>query len=388
MEYQRTGFGINSPACRISKLKSRLKLSKQMNNNNIKTIEQLEQYISFTSCERREIKKIIESHPMLVNQYYMDLINWNDPNDPIRKMVIPSKEENKSEGSFDTSGEYENTKLRGLQHKYSQTALILTTNKCAAYCRHCFRKRLAGIVADEIVTDWDLVVKYICEHKEITNVLLTGGDPLTLSNDKIAAILQKLSGIQHLKFIRIGTRSLVVDPDRIVKDDDLVNILREYSCEKKRLYVTTQFNHPREITPRSIEAINKLHDAHITVNNQTVLLKGVNDNSAVMAELQGELTKIGLMPYYVFQCRPVKKLKHIFQVPLYRAFDIIEETRSMLDGLSKRFRFVMSHETGKIEILGRSDDHLYFKYHQAKDKLLAGKIFHKKLGKNDCWLDL
>lgn len=359
-----------------------------MDNNNIRTIEQLEQYISFTPCERRGIKKIIESHPMLVNQYYMDLINWNDPNDPICKMVIPSKEENKSEGSFDTSGEYENTKLRGLQHKYSQTALILTTNECATYCRHCFRKRLAGIVSDEIVTDWDLVVKYICEHKEITNVLLSGGDPLTLPNDRIVAILQKFSGIQHLKFIRIGTRIPVVYPSRIVKDDELINILREYSCEKKRLYVITQFNHPREITPRSIEAINKLNDAHIIVKNQTVLLKGVNDNPAVMAELQGELTKIGVMPYYIFQCRPVKKIKHIFQVPLYRALNIIKETRLMLDGLSKRFRFVMAHKTGKIEIFGCSDDHLYFKYHQAKDKFLAGKIFHKKLSKNDCWLDL
>lgn len=354
----------------------------------MRTIEQLEQYIPFTPCERSEIKKIIESHPMLVNQYYMDLINWNDANDPIRKMVIPSKEENRLEESFDTSGEHENTKLRGLQHKYPQTALILITNKCATYCRHCFRKRLVGIDEDEIVTDWDLAVKYICEHKEITNVLLSGGDPLTLPTDRIVTILQKLSGIQHLKFIRIGTRVPVVYPSRIVKDEELINILREYSCENKRLFVTTQFNHPKEITPNSIEAINKLINAHIIVYNQTVLLKGVNDNPAVMAELQSAITKIGIVPYYIFQCRPVKKIKHIFQVPLYVAFNIIEETRSMLDGPSKRFRFVMSHKTGKIEIFGFSDDHLYFKYHQAKDKLLAGKIFHKKLSKNDCWLDL
>ncbi len=360
-----------------------------MKNKNMRKIEQLEHYISFTPRERREIKKIIESHPMLIKQYYLDLINWNDPNDPIRKMVIPSIEENESSGgSFDTSGEYENTKLRGLQHKYSQTVLILATNECASYCRFCFRKRLAGIVTDEIVTDWDLVVKYIYEHKEITNVLLSGGDPLTLSNDRIATILQKLSGIQHLKFIRIGTRTPVVYPDRIAKDDELINMLREYSCENKQLFVITQFNHPREITPHSIEAVNRLNDARIIVQNQAVLLKGVNDNPAVMAELQSELTKNGVMPYYIFQCRPVKTVKHIFQVPLYRALDIIEKTKSMLDGPSKKFRFIMSHETGKIEILGCLDDYLYFKYHQAKDKLLVGKIFHEKLSKNDCWLDL
>jgi len=359
-----------------------------MKKNDIKTIEQLEQYTSFTPRERGEIKKVIESHPMLVSQYYMDLINWNDPNDPIRKMVIPSKNETISEGSFDTSGEYENTKFCGLQHKYSQTALILTTNKCASYCRHCFRKRLAGVATDEIVTDWDLVIKYIGEHKEITNVLLSGGDPLTLPTKRLATILQKLSAIQHLKFIRIGTRVPVVDPDKIVNDDALLNLFEAYSREKKQLFVITQFDHPREITPRSIEAINKLNDAHVIIRNQTVLLKGVNDNPAVMAELQGELTRIGVMPYYIFQCRPVKKIKHIFQVPLFSASKIIEETRSMLDGPSKGFRFVMSHKTGKIEILGCLDDQLYFKYHQAKDRLLLGKIFHKKLSKNDCWLDI
>ncbi|MDY6970981.1 MAG: KamA family radical SAM protein [Thermodesulfobacteriota bacterium] len=356
-------------------------------DSNIRTIEELEQYVSFDARERPEIKKIIENHPMLIPQYYMDMINWNDPDDPIRKMVVPSEEERRSDGSFDTSGELQNTKLRGLQHKYSQTAMILTTSECASYCRHCFRKRLAGIASDEIVTDWDLVVKYVSEHKEITNVLLSGGDPLTLANDRIAGILQNFSDIQHLNFVRIGTRTPVVFPSRIAEDDELLNILRQYSCQEKRLYIVTQFNHPREISPHSIEAINRLNDARVIVQNQTVLLKGVNDSPAVMAALQGELAKIGVVPYYVFQCRPVKKIKHIFQVPLSRAVDIIDETRSMLDGISKRFRFIMAHETGKIEILGYLDDHMYFKYHQAKDKLLEGNIFHRKLGKDECWLD-
>ncbi|MCK4539296.1 MAG: KamA family radical SAM protein [Candidatus Krumholzibacteria bacterium] len=359
-----------------------------MGDKNIRTIEQLEQYASFTADERSEIAKIIESHPMSLTQYYLDLIDWDDPDDPIRRMVIPSKEECGTEGSYDTSGESDNTKVRGLQHKYSQTALILATNQCASYCRHCFRKRLAGVVTDEIVTDWDLIVEYLSGHKEITNVLLSGGDPLTLPNDEIADILQKLSGVQHLKFIRIGTRIPVVDPDRIIKDDELLNILRDCSRERKQLYIVTQFDHPREITPRAVKAINMLSDAHMTVLNQTVLLKGVNDKPEVLAELQSKLTKNGVTPYYVFQCRPVKTIKHIFQIPLYRALEIVEETRTMLDGPSKRFRFVMSHETGKIEVVGRLDDHLYFKYHQAKDKLLAGKLFRKKINKNDCWLDL
>ena len=359
-----------------------------MNNKNIRTLEQLAQYISLTPHEKREIKEIIENHPMLVNQYYMNLINWYAPDDPIRKMAIPSLQEKSLEGSFDTSGEHVNTKFCGLQHKYPETALILCSDNCATYCRYCFRKRFVGISNSEIVKDWDKVVNYIYEHKEITNVLLSGGDPLMLATGRIVNILQRLSVIAQLKFIRIGTRVPVVFPSKITKDTELVNVLREYSSTHKRLYITTQFNHPKEITPESVTAINKLIGADIIINNQTVLLKGVNDTPAVMAELQTLLTKIGVVPYYIFQCRPVKRIANNFQVPLYRACDIIEETSSMLDGLSKRFRFIMSHETGKIEILGRTGELLYFKYHQSKDKQLRGKMFHRKLQKNDCWLPL
>jgi lysine 2,3-aminomutase len=359
-----------------------------MKNNYITTIKQLEEYISFTDSEKNKIQKVIDSHPIRINKDYMDLINWNDPNnDPIYKMVIPSIEENRLEGSFDTSGEQENTKLQGLQHKYPQTALVLTTNSCASYCRYCFRKRLVGLSVDEIVKDWDSIVKYITEHKEITNVLLSGGDPFTLPTNRIKYILEKISDIDHLDFIRFGSRILVVYPDKILKNNELINILKAYSS-KKKIYITTQFNHPKEITPKTIGAIEKLSDAQIIVNNQTGLLKGVNDDPAVMAELQSKLIKINVIPYYIFQCRPVKKIKNIFQVPLQQGYHIIEQTKSMLDGVSKRFKFIMSHETGKIEIIGLIEDKMYFKYHHPKDKSQIGKIFHKKMNIDDCWLDL
>lgn len=358
-----------------------------MGKNYIRTVEQLAQYISLTANEKLEIQEIIENYPMSVNQYYLNLINWHDPYDPIRRMAIPSIQESCLEGHFDTSGEHEDTKFCGLQHKYPETALILCSNNCATYCRYCFRKRFVGASSNEIVKDWNKVVKYICEHREITNVLLSGGDPLMLPTDRIADILQRLSGIAQLKFIRIGTRVPVTYPDKIVSDNELLKVLKECASNRKRLYITTQFNHPKEITAASIAAINKLIDSHLIINNQTVLLKGVNDNPAVMAELQSLLTKIGVVPYYIFQCRPVKNIANNFQVPLYKAGEIIEETRSMLDGLSKRFRFVMSHEAGKIEILGCIGESLYFKYHQSKDKFLRGKIFYRKLHENDCWLD-
>jgi lysine 2,3-aminomutase len=364
-------------------------MTNSLNNieiNSTRSIKQLEKYVSFAPQEKLELDKLIDSHPMSVNPYYLELIDWDDPDDPIRKMAVPTLQERSLEGSFDTSGEQDDTRLRGLQHKYPQTALVLCTNNCAMYCRYCFRKRLVGVALDEIAQDWSGIVKYITEHKEITNVLLSGGDPLTLKTDRVATMLDHLSGIDHLRYIRIGTRTPVVCPSRIVEDDKLAATLKECIDREKRIYITTQFNHPRELTSTSNEAISRLLDAHVIVNNQTVLLKGVNDDPVVMADLQSSLTEIGVIPYYVFQCRPVKKVMSIFQVPLHRAVEIVEATKARLDGLGKRFRFVMSHETGKIEILGCIDDQLYFQYHQSKDPRLSGKLFHRKLSRDAGWL--
>jgi KamA family protein len=358
-----------------------------MSEGHITTVEQLEEHVSLTPSERSELNSIVRHHPIAVTPYYLDLIDWGDPDDPIRKMAIPSAEEHQLEGSFDTSGELENTKFRGLQHKYPQTGLILMANSCWVHCRYCFRKRLVGVSVDEIVHDWSQILEYLSEHTEITNVLLSGGDPLRLPTNRIADSLHRLSGIQHLNFVRIGTRAPVVLPSRITEDDELVNMLREYTSKEKRLFVITHFNHPREITPESTEAVHRLVDAHIAVINQTVLLKGINDDPALMAELQAGLVRMGVGPYYVFQCRPVSRVKSSFQVPLLKACEIIRETRTLLDGVTKRFRFVMSHETGKIEILGAEDDRVYFKYHQSKDMALLDKIFHRTYDENAGWFD-
>jgi lysine 2,3-aminomutase len=362
-------------------------MNKDYRQNHVTTLEQLEEHVSLSPSERRDLCSIIEHHPMAVTEYYLNLIDWDDPDDPIRKMAIPSADEHQLEGSFDTSGEQDNTKLRGLQHKYLQTGLILLTNSCWVHCRYCFRKRLVGVAVDEIVHDWTEILDYLSEHREITNVLLSGGDPLRLSTGRIADSLERLSSIDHLNFIRIGTRAPVVLPARITEDDELVDLLRDYTTTKKRMFVVTHFNHPREITPQSTEAVHRLVDAHVAVINQTVLLKGVNDDPSVMADLQAGLVKMGVGPYYIFQCRPVSRVKGSFQVPLLRACEIIRETRELLDGITKRFRFVMSHETGKIEILGAEDDRVYFKYHQSKDLNLLDQIFHRHYDDNAGWFD-
>ncbi|MFW9962467.1 MAG: KamA family radical SAM protein [Candidatus Sifarchaeia archaeon] len=355
--------------------------------DSISTVDDLVEYLDVNEKDRAVLEEICEDHPLRISKYYLSLIDKADCEDPIRRLAVPIIHESHLEGSYDTSGEKSNTVLPGLQHKYRQTAVILATNECAMYCRHCFRKRLVGVDSDEVVKDMQSVSDYIENHKEINNVLITGGDPFVLSTSRIEKLLAPLSEIEHLDFIRFGTRVPVTFPSRIILDMSLREILESYSNKKTRLYVVTQFNHPKEITEESTKACKLLQDAGIIVSNQTVLLRGVNDDSETMAQLQIDLVRIGVVPYYVFQCRPVKRVKKHFQVPLYEACKIIEETRSKLDGHTKRFRFIMSHPTGKIEIIGIVNDRFLFKYHQAKNPRDYGKIFTRRVDKKSTWLD-
>lgn len=353
----------------------------------ITSTEDLRAYAELSTSELEAVREVVANHPMRITPYYLGLIDWDDPDDPIRKMAIPTTQESLLYGEVDTSGEEENTKLKGLQHKYEATVLLLTTSECAMFCRHCFRKRLVGVSDAEILEDMTQAIEYIRGHESVTNALVTGGDPLLLSTKVLEDMLGQLASIPHLKFIRIGTRTPVVWPSRISKDDKLIRVLRTIASGSKQLYFVTQFNHPREITPESIEAVSVLQDCGIIVNNQTVLLRGVNDDASVMSELQNSLAGMGAIPYYVFQCRPATGVGNIFQVPIREACDIMDKTTATLAGISKRFRFVMSHKTGKIEILGREEDVVHFKYHQTGNKALSNKMFTRKLDKNAGWLD-
>ncbi len=354
---------------------------------NIRTIAQLKEYIDLSPEEERYLRKVMDIHPMSITHYYMSLIDRNDPDDPIIKMAVPSEDELNLIGDYDTSGERENTKMPGLQHKYLQTALVLVTNRCAMYCRHCFRKRLVGLPTEEILRRFNDAVNYIEKHEEINNVLITGGDPFVLSTEVIAEFLHELSTIPHLDFIRFGSRVPVTFPERILGDEELLSLLKSNTANSKRVYVVTQFNHPREITQESADAVDSLVCSDVIVSNQTVLLHGVNDNPETLAELQNKLVGIGVNPYYVFQCRPVKRVKSHFQVPLYKGYEVVEEAKKRLNGHSKRFRYIMSHQSGKIEIIGVMEGYIYFKYHQAKDYDNIGKFFKKKLNKTAGWLD-
>lgn len=356
-------------------------------DNNITNLDGLREYIDLDPAQVEKLQKIIDEHPMSIPRYYLSLINPSDPDDPIRKMAVPSVEELDLEGSYDTSGEKENTKLSGLQHKYANTVLLLSSNICAMYCRHCFRKRMVGLSNDEIMSRFYEACAYIADHKEVNNVLISGGDSLILPTHVLGHFLAELTRIDHIDYIRFGSRMAVTFPDRILKDQELLELFRAYSKKDRRIYLHTQFNHPREVSEHTTEAVNRVINSGVVVNNQTVLLKGVNDTPEILADLQRNLVRIGVNPYYVFQCRPVKRVKNHFQVPLAQGYRIVAKARSMLDGLSKRFRYAMSHEKGKIEILGIMGEEIFFKHQQARNPEDAGKFFKRRIDEDAGWLD-
>lgn len=342
--------------------------------------------LGLEGAEAERLQKIAEVYPVLTNSYYMSLIDRDDPEDPIRKMSIPSGWEMEDGGAEDTSGEASNTVLPGMQHKYRQTALILSTDLCAMYCRHCFRKRLVGLASGEAVGNIAEQAAYVQQHNEITNVLISGGDAFLNSNGRIEQYLQAFTAIDHLDFIRFGTRTPVVIPQRISEDGELQRLLMKYGREKQ-IYVVTQFNHPREVTPEAMEAVRALVACGVAVRNQTVLLAGVNDDPMVLADLLRRLTTINVQPYYIFQCRPVRGVHNHFQVPLLEGCRIVDAAKGLQNGQGKTVRYVMSHPTGKIEILGEIEPgRMLFKYHQAKHAEDAARIFGRTLGAEQTWL--
>jgi len=348
----------------------------------------MQSVLTKATIHEKELEKIIDLHPMSVTRYYMSLIDKNDPQDPIKKMIIPSIYELDQDGSYDTSGEASNTVLPGLQHKYKNTALLQTTNQCAAYCRYCFRKRSVGYPDPAIEPIIKKAAAYIKDHNEINNVLVSGGDPLTLPTKDIQFILKQLYSIPHLNYIRFGSKVPVVFPQRLNEDKELLELLATYAKKDKQIYIVTHFNHPREITTQSMAAIKKLKQAGVVIDNQMVLIKNINDQSSIIADLMKKLVQHGINPYYVFQCRPVKRVKKNFQLSILKGIQIVEGAKKLLDGHGKRFKYVMSHVSGKIEIIGIMDERIILKYHQAKDFNQTGKLFSIPADPKITWFDM
>lgn len=354
--------------------------------NGIRTAEQLAPILGLSAEDTARYAEVIERFPMMITPYYLSLVDPKDPDDPIGRMCIPSLSEFDPGGSFDTSNEAGNTKLEGLQHKYSQTALLLSTNQCAMYCRHCFRKRLVGLSSEELNKRVDEAVSYVKDHPEITNVLVSGGDSLLNPNHIIERYLKELSAIDRLDFIRFGSRVPVTLPERIYDDQELLDLFAEYS-KKKAVYLVTQFNHPRELTKEAAKAVRAMIERGVQVRNQTVLLKGVNDDGKVLGDLLSGLTRIGACPYYIFQCRPVTGVHGQFQVPLLDGIKIVDAAKSHQNGFGKSVRYAMSHPRGKIEIICElTPNTALFKFHQSKYAEDSAKVFTAPLSPTDTWL--
>lgn len=296
--------------------------------NRITTVEDLKKYIPLTEQEEQGVKDCLKTLRMSITPYYLSLIDPTNPNDPIRKQAIPTSEELKvSDADLDDPlHEDGDSPVPGLTHRYPDRALLLITDQCSMYCRHCTRRRFAGQNDDAQPMDKiDNAIEHIRKTPAIRDVLLSGGDALLMSDDRLEYIIKKLREIPHVEIVRIGSRVPVVMPQRIT--DDLVNMLKKYHP----IWLNTHFNHPNEITPETTEACAKMVNAGIPLGNQSVLLRGVNDCMHVMLKLVNDLVKIRVRPYYIYQCDLSNGIEH-FRTPVAKGIEIMEGLRGHTSG--------------------------------------------------------
>jgi len=360
--------------------------------NNITSIDQLKEYLPLEPAEEEALREVTEKHPMNIPRYYLGLVDREDPQDPIRKLCVPESEELILAGAMgattkDPYGDDQHDKGNGVLHKYSYTALVVATEYCAMYCRHCFRKRMVGLPTDQTVKSFQKAAEYIANNPQISNVVISGGDPFMLPTDTLRQMLDALKDIPHLRYVRIGSRAPVVYPVRFF-EDELIELLADFN-QQKTLFVPTHFNHPNEITSLATEAIQRIRSAGVTVNNQAVLLSGVNDDVDTLVELMNGLLEIGVNPYYLYQCMPVERVRHHFQVPLKRGVKLVDAARQQMDGYAKRFKFIIGHDIGKLEICGEFEDKLILKQLHARPghEEESSRILVRQLTEDGGWLD-
>lgn len=291
------------------------------------------------------IAPVVATYRFLSVPYYLGLIDWSNAQDPIRLQCIPDPRELDVDplGNDDPFRELSHGGVPGLVHRFPDRVLLAVTTVCAMACRHCTRKNtlaLPGMVLD----DHQSALAYIAAHTQVREVLLSGGDPLLLETENLDELLGALLAIPHVEVVRIGTRVPVVLPMRV--DDALIEMLRRH----RPLWLNTQFNHPRELTPAAVNACGRFVDAGIPVSNQTVLLKGVNDGLEVMRDLCCGLQRARIRPYYVFLCDPVGGISH-FRVDRHVASALQEGLRTSVGGLClPRFVEDVPGAKGKVMI--------------------------------------
>lgn len=298
--------------------------------NRITTLEELGKVIDLTPQECEGIKLSLDKLKMAITPYYATLIDKTDANCPIRRQAVPAINETKISkcDSSDPLHEGEDSPTKGLTHRYPDRVLMLITDQCAMYCRHCTRRRFAGQKDMELSTkDIDNAIEYIRKNKEVRDVLLSGGDALCISDNKLDYILGKLREIKHVEVIRLGTRTPVVMPQRITKE--LCGIFAKYHP----IWINTHFNHPSELTPEAIKACEMLSNAGIPLGNQSVLLKSINDCPYIIKNLVQDLVKARVRPYYLYQCDLSEGIEH-FRTPVSVGIEIIEMLRGHTSGFA------------------------------------------------------
>ncbi len=296
--------------------------------NRIETYEQLSKYFTFAPEEAEGIKKALAKFRMAITPYYLSLIDPNDPYDPIRRQAIPAGEEcNIAPADLnDPLHEDEDSPAPGLTHRYPDRVLFLITDMCSMYCRHCTRRRFAGQKDDESPSERiEKCLAYIEKTPQVRDVLLSGGDCLMVSDQKLEYIIGRLRKIPHVEIVRLGSRTPVVCPQRITPE--LCDMLKKYHP----IWLNTHFNHPNEFTPEAEQALARLANAGIPLGNQTVLLRGVNDCVHVMKKLMHELVRNRVRPYYIYQCDLSMGLEH-FRTPVSKGIEIIENLRGHTSG--------------------------------------------------------
>jgi len=297
--------------------------------NRITTLDQIGKILVLTPDEEEGIRRSRGRLSMAITPYWVTLMDAGDPECPIRRQAVPLKNEFifGAKEFVDPCAEDRDSPVDGLVHRYPDRVLLLGTEQCAMYCRHCTRRRLVGEKEAHVFNEktLDAAVNYIKSNRKIRDVLISGGDPLMLEEDELESILLKIKSISHVEFVRIGTRVPVTLPQRITPS--LVALLKKFSP----LWMSIHFNHPREVSKRCKAACDMLADSGIPLGSQTVLLKGVNDRPYVMRKLMQELLKVRVRPYYIYQCDPVQGTAH-FRTPVAVGINIIDKLRGFTSG--------------------------------------------------------
>ena len=296
--------------------------------NRICTKDKLAKIITLSSEETKGIDRASGRLSMAITPYWASIMDPDDPNCPLRRQAVPTVHESVigPHEMVDPCAEDRDCPAPCLVHRYPDRILLLSTEQCAMYCRHCTRRRLVGDKKEpDIKTRFDKAIDYIKSNRKIRDVLISGGDPLMLEDDVLEGIIQKIRAIPHVEFLRLGTRIPVNLPQRITTH--LISMLKKYSP----IWMSIHFNHPKEITKRCKIACEMLADSGIPLGSQSVLLKGINDRPYIMRKLMHELLKIRVRPYYIYQCDPVRGTHH-FRTPVATGINIIEKLRGHTSG--------------------------------------------------------